>query len=157
MVEIINILSVIAFAAAGVCLLLVVFVWFRFSILSVINDLSGKTAKKAIEQIRSNNMRTGDKSYRSSPVNISRGPLTEPMPAVTAAETEKLPGEQVGSLTPETTLLREDGKTELLLNNESTTVLNNGTENVADVSERAKAEITIIEKVVLINTSEVIP
>lgn len=76
MVEIIKTLSWISFAAAAVCLLLAVFVWFRFQIMSVINDLTGKTAKKAIEQIRSKNVKSGDKSYRSSPVNINRGPLT---------------------------------------------------------------------------------
>lgn len=157
MVEIIKTLSNIAFAVAGVCLLLAIFVWFRFRILSVINDLSGKTAKKAIEQIRSNNIRSGDKAYRSSQVNISRGPLTEPMPDVTAAETEKLPNEQVGNLTPETTLFREDGKTELLLNHEGTTVLNNSMNHATDVSERPRVKITILEQVVLIHTSEVIP
>lgn len=157
MVEMIEKLSVIAFLAAIVCLLLAVFIWFRFRILSVINDLSGKTAKKAIEQIRSNNIRSGDKAYRSSQVNISRGSLTESIPDVPVDETEKLPKEQLGSLTPETTLFREDGKTELLLNYEGTTVLNNSTNHAVDVSERPKVEITILEQVVLIHTSEVIP
>lgn len=156
MVEMIEKLSVIAFLAAIVCLLLAVFIWFRFRILSVINDLSGKTAKKAIEQIRSNNIRSGDKAYRSSQVNISRGPLTESIPDVTIDETEKLPKEQLGSPTPETTLFFENGKTELLLNHENTTVLNNNINHTVNVSERPKVEIMIFEQVVLIHTNEVI-
>lgn len=156
MVEIIKTLSVIAFAAAGVCLLLAVFVWFRFRILSVINDLTGKTAKRAIEQIRRNNMKSGDKAYRSSQVNIRRGPLTSPMPDAAATETEKLPEEQLGSRVPETTLFQEEGKTELLLNREGTTVLNGRTGHGAVTPEKPGVELTIIEQIVLIHTNEVI-
>lgn len=156
MVELIKTLSVISYSAAALCLLFSIFIWFRFKILSVINDLSGKTARKAIEQIRNNNIRSGDKAYRSSQVNIKRGPLTESIPDANSAETEKLPTDQIGSSSPETTLFHEEGKTELLLNSEGTTVLNKSINYPADSSERNKVKITILEQVVLIHTSEVI-
>lgn len=160
MADLIEKLSIIAFIAAGCCLLLTILIWFRFRILSVINDLSGKTAKRAIAQIRENNLRTGNKAYHPGIVNLNRGPLTTPMPEVSATPTEKLPDDQVGKPVPETILYQEAGKTQILLASEAergTTVLNQDVNNIADTSERPKVELTILEQVVMIHTNEVIP
>ena len=160
MADFIEKLSIIAFVASGCCLLLTILIWFRFRILSVINDLSGKTAKRAIAQIRENNLRTGNKAYHPGVVNLNRGPLTAPMPDMTATPTEKLPDAQVGQPVPETTLYQEAGKTHILLASDAekeTTVLNQDVNNVADTSERPKVELTILEQVVMIHTNEVIP
>lgn len=43
----------------------------------VIGDLTGRTARKAIENIRNQNESSGDKTYRSSLVNQERGKLTD--------------------------------------------------------------------------------
>ena len=160
MADLIEKLSIIAFVAAGCCLLLTILIWFRFRILSVIYDLSGKTAKRAIAQIRENNLRTGNKAYHPGIVNLNRGPLTTPMPEVSATPTEKLPDDQVGKPVPETILYQEAGKTQILLASEAergTTVLNQDVNNIADTSERPKVELTILEQVVMIHTNEVIP
>ena len=160
MADLIEKLSIIAFVAAGCCLLLTILIWFRFRILSVINDLSGKTAKRAIAQIRENNLRTGNKAYHPGIVNLNRGPLTTPMPEVSATPTEKLPDDQVGKPVPETILYQEAGKTQILLASEAergTTVLNQDVNNIADTSERPKVELTILEQVVMIHTNEEIP
>lgn len=160
MADLIEKLSIIAFVAAGCCLLLTILIWFRFRILSVINDLSGKTAKRAIAQIRENNLRTGNKAYHPGIVNLNRGPLTTPMPEVSSTPTEKLPDDQVGKPVPETILYQEAGKTQILLASEAergTTVLNQDVNNIADTSERPKVELTILEQVVMIHTNEVIP
>ena len=160
MADLIEKLSIIAFVAAGCCLLLTILIWFRFRILSVINDLSGKTAKRSIAQIRENNLRTGNKAYHPGIVNLNRGPLTTPMPEVSATPTEKLPDDQVGKPVPETILYQEAGKTQILLASEAergTTVLNQDVNNIADTSERPKVELTILEQVVMIHTNEVIP
>ena len=160
MADLIEKLSIIAFVAAGCCLLLTILIWCRFRILSVINDLSGKTAKRAIAQIRENNLRTGNKAYHPGIVNLNRGPLTTPMPEVSATPTEKLPDDQVGKPVPETILYQEAGKTQILLASEAergTTVLNQDVNNIADTSERPKVELTILEQVVMIHTNEVIP
>ena len=160
MADLIEKLSIIAFVAAGCCLLLTILIWFRFRILSVINDLSGKTAKRAIAQIRENYLRTCNKAYHPGIVNLNRGPLTTPMPEVSATPTEKLPDDQVGKPVPETILYQEAGKTQILLASEAergTTVLNQDVNNIADTSERPKVELTILEQVVMIHTNEVIP
>lgn len=160
MADFIEKLSIIAFVAAGCCLLLTILIWFRFQILSVINDLSGKTAKRAIAQIRENNLRTGNKAYHPGVVNLNRGPLTAPMPDMTATPTEKLPDAQVGQPVPETTLYQEAGKTQILLASDAeqgTTALNQDVGDIANTSERPKVELTILEQVVMIHTNEVIP
>lgn len=62
---------------AGVMLVVSVLVFFMLKIPTVIGDLTGANARKAIENIRSHNESTGDKTYRSSQVNRERGKLTD--------------------------------------------------------------------------------
>ena len=59
--------------------------WFWFKIPGVIANLSGRTARTAIEKIRKNNEKTGGQGYQPSPVNANRGKITDmitPAPAV---------------------------------------------------------------------------
>lgn len=51
--------------------------FFVLKIPAVIGDLSGATARKAIENIRNQNEESGDKVYKSSTVNKERGKLTD--------------------------------------------------------------------------------
>ena len=62
---------------AGIMLVVSVLVFFLLKIPTVIGDLNGSNARKAIENIRSLNESTGDKTYRSSPVNRERGKITD--------------------------------------------------------------------------------
>jgi len=63
--------------ACGVFFAIAVILFFVLNIPKVISDLSGRTAKKAIENIRKQNEQSGDKSYQSSAVNLERGKLTD--------------------------------------------------------------------------------
>jgi hypothetical protein len=54
-----------------------VLLFLKFRIISVIGDLTGRTAQKQIERFREGNLRSGDKKYKPSPVNLNRGRLTE--------------------------------------------------------------------------------
>ena len=58
-----------------------VLVFFLLNIPNVIGDLTGSNARKAIEDIRNSNERTGEKTYRTSPVNRERGKLTDKISA----------------------------------------------------------------------------
>ena len=49
-----NTISIVSFVLCGVFALISVFIWFRFHVWDIINDLSGKTAKKSIAQMRYN-------------------------------------------------------------------------------------------------------
>ena len=52
MAELLVKISYIAFAGAVVCLILAVILFIKFKIPTVIGDLSGKNAKKAIQQLQ---------------------------------------------------------------------------------------------------------
>ena len=51
MAQIYRIVSIAAFSLAGVSLVLAVIFWVKFRIWKVISDLSGRTARKSIEQM----------------------------------------------------------------------------------------------------------
>lgn len=63
--------------ACGICLAIAVLLFFTLNIPKVVSDLTGRTARKAIENIRLQNEKSGDKSYQSSAVNLERGKLTD--------------------------------------------------------------------------------
>lgn len=155
MVEMIKLLSTITFIVAAIFLLLSIFLFFRFKIIMIINDLSGRTARKAIAQIRDKNLRSGDKPFRSSSVNVSRGKLTEPIPDITTKKTDKLEGVSAPLENAETTIFREDGTTELLVSDENTTVLA-GAEMSTNLKpvQKPQVAVQILDRVVLIHTNE---
>jgi len=72
-------ISNISFVLMLVFCLLAVFFLFRFRILDIIGDLSGRTAKKTIERMREENKKMGNKLYRPSNINAYRGKTTEPI------------------------------------------------------------------------------
>lgn len=64
-------------ALAAIMFIVSVLIFIVFRIPSVINDLTGRTARKAIEDIRSQNEQSGNKIYKTSHVNRERGKLTD--------------------------------------------------------------------------------
>ncbi|MGM9603122.1 MAG: hypothetical protein ACI3W5_16240 [Faecousia sp.] len=65
--------------ACGIMVAVSVVLFVKLQIPKVIADLTGRTAKKAIADIRRQNEQTGDKAYKSSSVNLRRGKLTDKM------------------------------------------------------------------------------
>lgn len=61
----------------GIMLVVSVLVFFLLKIPTVIGDLSGANARKAIENIRNHNESTGNKTFRTSRVNRERGKITD--------------------------------------------------------------------------------
>ena len=61
----------------GAMLITSILLFILLKIPKVIGDLTGRTARKAIENIRNQNESSGDKTYRSSLVNQARGKLTD--------------------------------------------------------------------------------
>ncbi len=62
---------------AGLMLIVTVLLFFLLKIPNVIGDLTGSSARKAIENIRNQNELSGEKTYKSSLVNKQRGKLTD--------------------------------------------------------------------------------
>ena len=75
--EIYNYIFIGAAIASGILLVVSIVLFFMLDIPKVIGDLTGSNAKKGIESIRKQNEATGDKSYKSSSVNLKRGRITD--------------------------------------------------------------------------------
>lgn len=73
----INTVSIVFFVIAAVSLLVAIYAFIRFNIPQVIGELSGRTAKKSIAQMRDKNVKTGNKAHRPSPAAVERGTLTD--------------------------------------------------------------------------------
>ena len=139
--EVLRYIFIGAAALSGVMLIVSVLLFIFLRIPRVIGDLTGATARKAIENIRNQNESSGDKIYKSSAVNRERGRLTDKISAsgnIAHHETNQFGGAMAttkidtqvlaeNTETSETTVLgigTDNGTT--VLSNE-TTVLDNGT------------------------------
>lgn len=150
--------------ACGVFFVITVVLFFTLRIPKVISDLTGRTARKAIENIRLQNEQSGDKTYQSSAVNLQRGKLTDKIsqsgrlvprdatPFGTGVITEKISTQQ---------LLTEEpvGETSVLAVSDETSVLDSdmGETSVLDASEAQMPQVFTIEfEITFIHTDEVI-
>lgn len=116
----------------GAILTIIMFVvsmilFFVLKIPAVIGDLSGSTARKAIENIRNQNEESGEKVHKSSAVNKERGKLTDKIsPSGTlhskpsdklgfAMKTEKISTQKLeNEASNETTVLSSGNETSVL-------------------------------------------
>ena len=73
------ILSIVGYSLAGVLLVVTCVLFFKLKILAIIGDLSGRTAAKQIQEIREQNILSGNKRHIPSAFNLDRGTLTEPV------------------------------------------------------------------------------
>ena len=144
----------------GVMFVVTVFVFFFLNIPNVIGDLTGANARKAIEDIRSHNERTGEKTYRSSHTNRERGKLTDKITAsgrilkepsrslYGAMATEKITTQKLSQndIAPATTLLDEkvpqSAETTLL----DVNVPQSAETTLLDVKAPQSAETTLLDE-----------
>lgn len=127
------ILTVVMFTAS-------VSVFVLMKIPRVIGDLTGSTAKKAIQNIRDKNINTGAKTYKSSVVNKERGKITDKI-----SQSGKIVQKQINSTSA---MMTEKIDSQELYNNE-TTLLTEQFPQLTDIFE-IEFEITYI------HTNEVI-
>lgn len=166
------IVSIVAFSIAGVSLIAAIFIWFKFDILKVIDDLSGRSARRSIEQMRLENEKSGKKSYRPHPVASDRGTITEQIKQQSgslkksksqnkqkeqvknsAAAVKKVNASAVTDQLDQTTPFNFDSSgTEVL--NEGTQVLTN--EQINKALDKPGAKINIIQNIVFVHTDETI-
>lgn len=168
MANIFRITSIVLFSLAAVCLALGIITFIVFKIPNVIGDLSGRNARKSIEQMREKNEKGGKKSYRPHPVAIDRGTLTEQI-----KESKKLSKKTTPKQGENPKAIPSDGSgaTDVLEDINATVNLNydqNGTEILGEgtqvlsneVIQSALNETTVnfemIQNIVLIHTDEVI-
>lgn len=113
--------------AAAIFFVLSVVLFFILKVPEIIGDLSGTTARKAIENIRLQNTDSLEKVYKSSKENAKRGKITEQMPS----NSVKLGTTQAEKMRTEITTARLHTPS-----NEETIVLN--------VSQKADNELRIL-------------
>jgi hypothetical protein len=70
-------MSLVFYLMAGVMFFSAIALFFLLKVPSLFGDITGSTARKAIETIRMQNEYSGDKAHKPSPINVSRGKITE--------------------------------------------------------------------------------
>ena len=113
---------------AGIMFVVSMILFFVLRIPAVIGDLSGATAKKAIENIRNQNEESGEKAYKSSAVNKERGKLTDKISP--SGSLHSKPSDKLGfamkteKISTQRLDVEEAGETTVLSVENETTVLN---------------------------------
>ena len=167
MADILSIISLVSFIVAGICFALALFFWFYFHILRIIGDLTGWTARKSIAKMRQNNEASGNKSYRSTATNISRGKLTG---TVLDSAKPKSTGYASNSFNTNPTSVLEKNKATgiragqtTILENQTTEFLleSNATEPLAKKAQTrqkkaVKKKLKMLDEVIYTHTDEVI-
>ena len=77
--DIYKLIFIVGAIACAVMFVVSVILFITLKIPNVIGDLTGRNAKKAIENIRKQNEASGGKGYKASAVNLERGRLTDKM------------------------------------------------------------------------------
>lgn len=138
-IELLQTLSLVAYIAAGLLLLVSIALFFLLEIPKVFGDITGATAKKAIESIRKQNETTGDKAYKPSPVNAARGKVTDKISQSgqvipqnsglgVSSSTERFDTADLSPTSAETTVLNQTTNETTVLgsSNDGTTVVGSG-------------------------------
>lgn len=171
MAETLSMLSTISYVISGISFAVAVFLWFKFKIPAVYGDLSGRTARKSIAQMRANNEKSGAKGFRPSAVNAERGKVTSAMtePGKPQPKQKKQAKRQAAEDgRPETGLLNENlgyasqaDETAMLID-DATAPLDDETVPLVPfaaprVQRRGGKKLVMIEEVILVHANEVIP
>lgn len=147
--------------ACATFFVIAVVLFFALHIPQVISDLTGRTARKAIENIRLHNEQSGNKTYQSSAVNIQRGKLTDKIsqsgrlipnnatPFGTGVITEKISTQRL-------TCEELAGETTVLAIADETSVLNSDTGVTEVLSAPVAQAFTVEFEITYIHTNETI-
>lgn len=166
--NIFKISTIVLFSLAGVCLAFAIFAFITFKIPNVIGDLSGRNARKSIEQMRQENEKGGKKSHRPHPVANDRGTLTEPIKQNSAKLKKQKQASKKPAQKPDTTgstatdVLGDPNATESLDYNETgTEILAEGTqvlsnEQIQSAMNQTAVGFKMIQNIVFVHTEEVI-
>ena len=136
-IELLRYISIGAYVAAALFLVAAIIVFFALKIPSVIGDLTGRTAKKAIENIRNRNESTGEKRYKPSTKNIIRGKLTEKIDSDGSMQ-KRVDVSSPGFMTQKISTMKLDA------DDGETTVLSEDTGNETTVLGRDNNETTVL-------------
>lgn len=116
-VELLQTLSLVSFIVAGVLLLVGIALFFLLDVPKLYGDISGRTAKKAIEAIRQQNEESGGKTLSSGPLTADKKKRTDKIGNANKNNdgTQKLHTKDSSAKASETTVLKKStGETTVL-------------------------------------------
>lgn len=144
-----------------------VILFFALRIPKVIGDLTGRTAKRAIEQIRQQNEKSGNKTHKSSAVNLERGKVTDKIsqsgrvlkqsdsPFGTGVITQRISRQDAPAHeADETTVLVPENETTVLNGDQGETVVLQ--QSAVEVPIQTTGMFEIVHEITYIHTNEVI-
>lgn len=158
-----RLIFIVGAIACAIMFLVSVILFVALKIPYVIGDLSGRNAKKAIEEIRRQNEISGDKVYKSSAVNLERGKLTDKISASGRIQnqytssgfgmrTEKISTMKLEETTnDETTVLGQNQN-----NMDETTVLTEMSQELLGDETTVLNNFILLEQITFIHTEEYI-
>ncbi|MCI9523519.1 MAG: hypothetical protein HFF01_00490 [Erysipelotrichaceae bacterium] len=140
MVDLLSMVSKFSYVISLISLAAAIFCWFHFSIPSVYNDLSGKTAKKSIAQM----IRMNEEKQKQEKPKFQSVPKQE--------------NERLDTSVLSETVYDESSETETIaLDQGNETVLLNETKKRSDpYVENRNIEFKMIDEVMMIHTNEMI-
>ncbi len=168
--QIYHTVSIVAFSLAGVSFAFSIFCFLKFRIIKIINDLSGRTAKKSIAKLRNENKKANEKSFgnasditrhnaKTDKMQVSQEPLNGSMQRNTNVSQVHLSNQTV-PLVNTNQIADTDNSTTLLLNNPETDVLDEGTAVLSPNHSSVQAVISnkfeMVQNIILIHTNEII-
>ena len=159
MAELLVKISYIAFAGAVVCLILAVFLFIIFKIPTVIGDLSGKNAKRAIQQMRETNSQKGNPVFKPGNKNEKYKKRPEELLLKKKENVTEAIRTETGQLKETMAVSQESSsdETELLVS-EETAILGNATEALEDETEIQTQQKTVhmkmLDDIILVHTKE---
>lgn len=168
-IELLQYISIGAYVASGIFFVAAVIIFFVLRIPDVIGDLSGRTARRAIEDIRNRNESTGEKAYKSSAANINRGKLTQKISTMKLDTAGGATTVLENEADNETTVLKSEVNSETTVLksevNSETTVLGTQTDNettvlsgsrVPAVDNEAAGKVTVIAELMFAQSTEIV-
>ncbi len=162
--EIYKVISTVGFILAAIMLILSIILFLKLNIPKVIGDITGKTAKKAIQRIHEQNEQSGDKAYKSSPMNIARGKISDKItnsgnliakdnrPIVVNVGKEKISTQELKDQNQTTVLCSDSDETTVLDITESL----DGKANVNNHNQEINQQANLEQDITFIHTDEVI-
>lgn len=139
-----RLIFIVGAIACGIMVVVSIILFIALKIPNIIGDLSGRNAKKAIENIRKQNENSGGKGYRSSAVNLERGKVTDRItPSGKLQKRGNTSGFGMRTEKISTMKLEADAQNQQNVSNE-TTVLNQNVSNGTTVLEQNYANETTV-------------
>lgn len=147
-VELLQTLSTAFFVLAAVMFLIALALFFVLDVVHLVGDVTGSTARKAIEDIRKGNEISGDKAYKPSPVNKARGKLTDKIsPSGQLVQRTAGLGVATGTAKLSTTeLLPQSDETSVLDTVSNETTMLSGVTNETTILSQPTNETTVLSQ-----------